>query len=203
MALSDDKIKINIIRNRQFVWNNPEKDKNFLMKHIRLRFKELAFILENYTDVNVIFEGINYSMSGWGFSFDYETSETRTFINSLLTNFIKHFNTNEVKRVSYGSVGNVEKEYHRQYKEQHLQGKASRELIHVWKATPDNYNLENETPITHTERKVSEYNEIKKQENGVFGIVTIYTSKDIPREFSKGSNYLKSYYPELLKLFES
>jgi len=176
---------------------------DFVIQHQKLRFRELAFILDNNPDVYVIIEGLNFSKQ-WNHNLyeDRTYNESDTDFNSISRNIdelLSAFLSKFKKRVSFGDIGNIDKEYYRQYTDPHFIGKANRKLIHVWKATPIKYNLNDDTKFSDTH--TTEHN-FDKQLDGVFGIITANIVDIMYKvKLLEESNYLKEYYPSLVETF--
>ncbi len=147
-----------------------------IKRHITERFELLSKMLSHNGEYRVIFPGISATNHYLGTGLarvQWSNSVQSSAIVSQISGLIAKLGVKFPGRITYGNVGDVGKTVGTQFIVSPDKA-ASKNLIHVWGANADNWNLGDGGDITGGGQAAV----MGKQRPGVFGIVTTPTSFD-------------------------
>ena len=186
-----------------------EKGRGFLeavIDHQINRFNELDFILQNNSKISVIIAGdtttnthnlgTNLAIEQWDQLHNIDITKVKVngfTMNAHLNNLIKKLQKKYPKRIYLGAIGIAGKKTKNSdinYCNEIKANNPSKNIIHVWGANEQNWNLN--TGITIPGH--GQVDCLDKQMPGVFGIATTYHSKKInERLFEDTSDKIRDY----------
>ena len=215
-------IILDSLTNEKHPWNNfkqisqlyiPTDNKNleYVIRHQKLRFRELAFILDNYPDINVIIAGENIG-DGWKHTLGTGLAKGPGWWNDSplyykmldnITELVDYFRIKYNDRVSFGFVGDNDTIQSREKSNEKFKGKPKKNLIHVWGANSSNYNFVKDH-VKNPNFGGGQALYFNQQKIGIFGIITTnmtnHGATGVEPSLNK-SEYLLGYYPNLVDSF--
>ena len=212
-----------------FTYENNNLNLSVVLQHQRLRFSELAFILEKDPTIKIVIPGeIDKTTGRWvhtlgrtinggqSLALDVYWTQQNKYLYDIMVDeitimvdqFMDIYSSNTTLGRIGANVNYTEDKEFREKKDQEFKGGPTAKLIHVWGANTGNYNFEdfNKSKI---KRKIENFGGgqaafFNKQEVGIFGIITVnIINNDIQLVLRTQSNYLINYFPNDVAEFYS